>query len=180
MLVSKPNGTVCICRDFKVFVNAYADIQRYSLPHPKELRAALVSGTVFSKIDIADAYLQMDMDLESRKYLVISTHRGLFRYTRLPFGFHGALAIFQSAIDMILHGLSGVAAYLDDILITGTDEQEHLPRLRWLFQRLLAAGVRLKKEMCSFGLRSLTYLGQVMDCAGTRPDPTKVRQSPTA
>lgn len=115
------------------------------------------------------------MDLESRKYLVISTHRGLFRYTRLPFGFHGALAIFQSAIDMILHGLSGVAAYLDDILITGTDEQEHLPRLRWLFQRLLAAGVRLKKEMCSFGLRSLTYLGQVMDCAGTRPDPTKVR-----
>ena len=64
----------------------------------------------------------MEVDKKSRKCLVLSTHKRLFRYTRLPFGFHGAPAIFQSAIDAILQGLNGVVAYLDDILVTGASE----------------------------------------------------------
>ena len=128
--VLKPNGTVRICGDFKVTVNSYADLQRYPLPYPEELRAALTGGRIFSKVDMADAYLQMEVDLESRKYLAISTHKGLYRYTRLPFGFHGAPAIFQSAIDAVLQGLPGVVAYIDDILITGSNEREHFDRLR--------------------------------------------------
>ena len=79
--VPKPNGAVRICGDFKITVNKYADMQHYPLPHPEELRAALVGGKIFSKVDLADAYLQLEVDTESRKYLVLSTHKGLFRYT---------------------------------------------------------------------------------------------------
>ena len=63
-------------------------MQRFPLPYPEDLRAALAGGKIFSKVDLADAYLQLEVDPESRKYLVLSTHKGLFRYTRLPFGFH--------------------------------------------------------------------------------------------
>ena len=117
----------------------------------------------------------MEVDEESRKYLVLSTHKGLFRYTRLPFGFHGAPAIFQAAIDAVLQGLPGVIAYLDDILVTGSDHQEHLVRLRALFTRLRTAGIRLKREKYAFCLSSITFLGHVIDASGTRPDPQKVK-----
>ena len=173
--VPKPNGAVRICGDFKVTTNTYADMQHYPLPHFEELRAALAGGKIFSKVDLADAHLQLEVDSESRKYLVLSTQKGLFRFTRLPFGFYGAPAIFQSAIDSILQGLPGVVAYLDDILVTGTTEAEHLDRLRALFTRLRQAGLKHKREKCQFCRESLTYLGHVIDANGTRPDPETLR-----
>lgn len=94
---------------------------------------------------------------------MLSTHKGLFFYTRFPFGFHGVPAIFQTAIDAILHGLPVVIAYLNDILVTGIKIQENLIRLRSLFTRLLAAGISLKNKKCSFCLPSVTYLGHVID-----------------
>lgn len=121
-------------------------MHRYSFLHPEELMAALVSGALFSKVDLADAYYQIEVDPESRKYFVISTRRGLFRYTRLPFGFCGAPAIFQSTIDMILQGLPGVVEFLDDIIVTGKEEQEQIERLRKLCRILREVGIWLKKE----------------------------------
>ena len=41
---------------------------------------------MFSKIDLKDAYNQLRVDEESQKWLVINTHKGLFKYRRLPFG----------------------------------------------------------------------------------------------
>ena len=173
--VPKPNGAVRICGDFKVIVNTYPDMKRYPLCHPEALRAALANGKIFSKVDLADAYLQLVVDPESRKYLVFSTHKGLFCYTRLPFRFHGAPAIFQSTIETILQVLPGIIVYLGDILITGKSMAEHNSRLRALLTRLRNVGIRLKMKKCEFSLTSLKYLGHIIDANGTRADPAKVR-----
>ena len=68
-----------------------------------------------------------------------------------------------------------MVVYLDDIHVTGSSEQEHLDRLRALFDRLITAGIRLKREKCQFCLPRLVYLGHIIDASGTRPDPEKVR-----
>ena len=60
------------------------------------------------------------------KYVTINTHQSLYQFTRIPFGISSAPAIFQRLMDKILHGLSGVICYIDDILITGKNEEEHL------------------------------------------------------
>lgn len=85
VLFPKLNETIRIFSDFKVTVYKYADMQRFYLPHPEELLAAVAGGNLFSKMDLANAYLQMEVDENSRKYLVFSTHRGLFCYTCLLF-----------------------------------------------------------------------------------------------
>ena len=46
----------------------------------------LQGGERFTILDLSEAVLQMELDEGSRKYLVVNTHRGLFRYKRLPFG----------------------------------------------------------------------------------------------
>ena len=84
----------------------------------------------WGKIDFNQAYHQMHVDEKSEELLMIVTHRGLYRYCRLPFGITLAPALFQCAMDQILSWLSGVQCYLDDILVTGETEEEHL-RPHW-------------------------------------------------
>ena len=68
----------------------------------------------------------MILEPDHYKYTMITTHLGLFQYTRLPFGIASALAIFQQQMEKILQGIPKIARYLDNILIIGQDEEEHL------------------------------------------------------
>ena len=65
--------------------------------------------------------------------------------------------------------------YLDDILIPGKSEGEHLATLEEVLQRLAGAGLYLKKEKCTFLVPSVTYLGYRIDSQGLHPVPEKLR-----
>ena len=127
--VSKKDGTTRICRDYKVTINSMLEIDQYPLPKPEDLFATLAGGKKITTLDLSHAYNQLELDEGSRKYVTINTHRGLYRYRRLPFGVASAPAIFQKTMDTILQGMSKVTCYLDDILITGATESEHLSNL---------------------------------------------------
>ena len=101
----------------------------YPIPRVEDLFATLSKGMYFTKLDLSQAYLQLPLDEQSKKYVVINTHKGLFRYTRLPYGIASAPGIFQRVMENLLQGLSGVTVYLDDILITRSTEAEHLATL---------------------------------------------------
>ena len=66
----------------------------------------------------------------------LTVHKGLFRYTRLPYGIASAPGIFQKAMEQLLQGIAGIAVYIDDILVTGGDEDEHLKSLEEVLKRL--------------------------------------------
>ena len=86
-------------------VNQCADVDQYHLPNTEDLFATLAGGQVFSKIDLSHAYQQVEVDEDSQKYLTINTHKGLYRYKRLPFGVSSAPAIFQRIMDQLLQGV---------------------------------------------------------------------------
>ena len=107
--------------------------------------------------------------------MTINTHKGLFRYTRLPFGVAAAPAIFQRTMEAILRDLPNVCVYLDDILVTGASEAAHLYILSVVLERLEAAGVCLKREKCSFMLQEVEYLGHHVSARGLQPLASKVQ-----
>lgn len=86
VLVVKGNGTIRICRDFKVTINPVLKAEQYPLRRIDDIFAALGQGKWFSKMYLAQAYLQMEMDESSKKYLTINTTKGLYQYNRLVFG----------------------------------------------------------------------------------------------
>ena len=94
--------------------------------------------------------MQLQLEEESRKYVIVNTHRGLFEYTRLPFGVASAPALFQKTMDTILQDLPGVKCYLDDLLITGATDAQHLKNLVSVLRRLQFEGMHLKKFKCFF------------------------------
>ena len=172
--VLKANGNIRLCGDYKITVNKYTQKDVYPLPRVEDLFAALGGGAVFSKIVLTSAYQQIPLDEESKKYTVINTHKGLFRYERLPFRVSTAPLIFQRQIECILQGLPCVCAYLDDILVMGADEQDHLANLNQVLNRLKTAGLTIQKAKCTFATKSIEYLGHIIDSAGLHPSPSKI------
>ena len=171
----KGDGSIRICGDYKVTINRVANVESYPLPRIDDLLAELAKGKVFSKLDLAHAYLQLQLDEDSRKLATISTHKGLFCYNRLPFGVSSAPAIFQRTMEGILKGIPYVHAYIDDILVTGTSESEHLQILEQVLTRLEEVGMRLKESKCQFLLPSVEYLGYRISENGIQPTEEKLR-----
>ena len=110
----------------------------------------------------------------SEKYLTINTHLGLYQYTRLPFGVASAPALFQRAMDIILQGITGVICYIDDILISGESDEQHLDRVEEVLKRLAEHGLRVKQKKCEFLKPSVEYLGHRIDREGLHTLPSKV------
>ena len=174
MPVLKPDKTVRICGDFKQTINKFSKLERYPIPKIEDLFTKLSGGTSFTKLDLSQAYQQVELDDDSKVYTVINTHRGLFRFNSLPFGVSSAPAIFQRTMECLLNGIPQVIVYLDDILITGRTKKEHLHNLQVVLQRLSTAGLRLKQEKCEFLVPSISYLGHKIDSQGLHPLPDKI------
>lgn len=64
----------------------------YPLPRIEDIFASLSNGKTFTKLDLAHAYQQIPVAEDAKKLTTISTHKGLFQYTRLPFGVASAPA----------------------------------------------------------------------------------------
>ena len=138
--VPKPDGSLRICRDYKVALNPALMVDKHPLPTPESLFATLAGGHLFTKIDLRHAYQQVPLDVESQKLVSKNPYRGLYQYTRLPFGVASASSIFQRIMDTILQGMSHVICSLDDILGTGRSKAEHLRTLEAVLECLETEG----------------------------------------
>ena len=103
--VVKADGSIRICGDYKVTVNRVAKLDTYPLPRIDDLFASLAGGKAFTKLDLAHAYQQVMLDEESKKFVTVNTHKGLYTYNRLPFGVASAPSIFQRTMESILQGV---------------------------------------------------------------------------
>ena len=78
-------------------------------------------------------------------------------------------------MDSLLRGLEGVSVYLNDILVTGSDEAVHLQNLKRVLDKLIAASLKLNKAKCIFMAPSVEYLDHVIDKNGLHPTREKVK-----
>ena len=120
------DGTFRVCGDYKLTVNQAAQVDVYPLPLLDDLFASLVGGKFFTKLEIAQRtnnfYSMTILDVTSQ----LTPHKGLFRYTGIPFGVASAPAILQRVMESILRDLSHVCVYLDDILVMRESKAAHL------------------------------------------------------
>lgn len=173
--VVKADNTIRVCGDYKLTANKAIKLDTYPIPKPEDLFSTLSGGKFFSKLDMSQAYCQLQLDEKSKEVTVINTHRGLFRYNRLCFGISAAPGIFQRAMEQLVQGTPGVLCYLDDILICGANKGEHQHRLEEVLAKLQDAGVRLKLSKCSFRVPEVSYLGYKIDASGLHPTEDKVK-----
>ncbi|XP_065076498.1 uncharacterized protein K02A2.6-like [Ochlerotatus camptorhynchus] len=175
VVVRKTNGSIRICGDYSTGLNDALQPHRYPLPLPVDIFAKLANCTVFSQVDLSDAFLQVEVDECSRDLLAINTHRGLYRYNRLPPGVKTAPGAFQQLIDTMSAGLPCTSGYLDDVVVGEKDTEEHWTNLRAVLERIQEFGFTIRSEKCTFAQPQIKYLGYLLDRNGLRPDPVKIQ-----
>ena len=84
VVVPKTDKSIRICGDYKVSVNSHVRTEGYPLPTVQDLFSAVSDGTLFSKLDLQHAYQQLEVEESSQPLLTINTHKGLYKYLRLP------------------------------------------------------------------------------------------------
>ena len=172
--VVKANGAVRICGDYKCTVNQVSKLDNYPIPKTEDLLATVGGGEKFTKLDMSQAYQQLKLDQDSKKYTTVNTHKGLFQYNRLPFGISSAPGIFQRAMENLLQGIPHVIVRIDDILVSGKNETAHLENLRAVLTKLSQAGLRLREEKCCFMQTEVIYCGYVINGEGIHPVAAKI------
>ena len=170
----KQDGSVRICGDYKSTVNQVSKLDNYPIPKTEDLLATLGGGNKFTKLDMSQAYQQLLLDEDSKKYTTINTHKGLYQYNRLPFGVSSAPGIFQHTMENLLQGIPHVVVRVDDILVSGKDDPDHLANLKMVLSRLSTAGLKLRLAKCLFMQPEVTYCGYVINGDGIQPVAAKV------
>ena len=75
-------------------------------------------------------------------------------------------AIFQSKIEQVLQGIPMVVCRVDDILVSGKNDHEHLNNLSEVLTRLESAGLTLKLSKCKFMQPTVEDMGYQVDVQG--------------
>ena len=65
-------------------------------------------------------------------------------------------------------------AYIDDIIIATETVEDHMERLREVFQCLREASFKMRVSKCDFMKSEITNLGRIVSADGIKPDPKAV------
>ena len=122
-------------------------------------------------------YWQVELAEESKPLTAFTV--GPLRFyecERMPFGLTNAPTTFQRLMENCLGDLhlNWCIIYLDDIVIFSKTPKEHLKRLRGVFEKLAAAGLKLKPSKCEFFRTQIAYLGHIVSRDGIETDPKKI------
>ena len=176
VLVAKKDATLRFCVDFRR-LNDVTIKDAQPLPRIDDTLDALHGAKWFSTLDLKAGYWQVPIAEQHKEKTAFRTSGGgLYEFNRMPFGLCNAPATFSRLMDTALTGLSWkiCLSYLDDVIVFSATWQEHLQRLRQVFQRLRESGLRLHPEKCCLGERKVDFLGHEVSAEGLRPSPRNV------
>jgi hypothetical protein len=126
VLVKKKDGSYRFCVDYRK-LNSLTKKETFPLPELDDTIERLGSAKIFSSLDMGNAFWQIPLEEDSREYSAFVTARGLWQYTRMPYGLCNAGATFQRLMSKILWNVTArygnlILCYIDDILIATNTE----------------------------------------------------------
>ena len=174
--VAKKDGSLRPCIDYRQ-LNSITIKNKYPLPLLSSTFEPLTHATVFTKLDLRNAYHLVRVREGDEWKTGFNTHLGHFEYLVMPFGLTNAPAVFQALVNDVLRDFWNifVVVYLDDILVFSKTATEHSHHVRQVFQRLLENRLFVKAEKCVFSSPSVEFLSHVLEEGRVRADPKKVR-----
>ena len=124
--MAKKDGSLRPCIDYRQ-LNSITVKNKYPLPLLSSTFEPLTHTTVFTKLDLRNAYHLVQVQEGDEWKTGFNTHLGHFEYLVMPFGLTNAPAVFQALVNDVLRDFLNifVVVYLDDILVFSKTATEH-------------------------------------------------------
>ena len=144
------------------------------MPRIDDLVERVGTAKYITTLDLCKGYWQIPLEETSKPYTAFRTPSGLYQFTVMPFGLHGAPATFQRLMDVLTGFESFSAAYLDDVVIFSHSWEDHLQHLRQILTCIERVGLTLNAQKCEWAKGEVQYLGFQLGGGHLRPLVDKV------
>ena len=155
-------------------LNAEIKRERHVIPTPADVQAQLSGNTIFSVIDMKDAYWHVKLSDSSSYLTTFHTPWGRKRLLRMPFGLSSASEVMQKRNEEIFGDIPGVHIIADDIIIAAPTEQQHHVIFKTVLDRARQKSVRFNKDKIQFKVSTVEYMGNLVTSEGLKPDDKKI------
>ena len=171
VLVWKKDGSLRFCINFRR-LNALTVKDSHPLPRICETLESLAGAAHYSTFDLNSGFWQVPMDDASKQYTAFTLgSMGLYECESMPFGLCNALPSFQRLMQNCLGelNLTYCLIYLDDVIVFSKMPEEHLLKMRMVFDRLREYGLKLNPSKCDVFKTEINYLAHHLSKEGVRP-----------
>lgn len=164
-----------LCVDYRL-LNKKLIPDKHPLPRIDEILDGLGRARYFSVMDLHSGYHQIPLEPKSRPLTAFTTDTGYYQFKVLPFGISIAPAAFTRMMTIAFAGLSPEQAfiYMDDLIVIGFSEDQHLLNLKRVFETCRKFNLKLNPEKCNFFKHEVYFLGHRCTDRGILPDPRKL------
>jgi len=154
VLVKKANGKWRMCVDF-TDLNKVCPKDSYPLPSIDALVDSVCGCRLLNFLNAFSSYNQIMMHPRDECNTAFMTELSCYCYKVMPFGLKNAGATYQRLMDIVLAPILGrnVQAYVDDMVVTSQQKEQHVADLEKLFTTIAKYRLKLNPEKCVFGLR---------------------------
>jgi hypothetical protein len=148
----------------------------FPLPRQDDILQALSGSQWLTTLDALSGFTQLTMSDASAEKLAFRTHRGLWQFRRMPFGYRNGPSVFQRVMHNVLAPFLWIFAlvYIDDIVVFSLTFEDHIKHLDQVFSAIAAANITLSPGKCHFAYQSLLLLGQKVSRLGLSTHKEKV------
>lgn len=176
VVVKKPDNQIRLCLDGRK-LNEYLIIDKNTEPEPIDnILIRFNKCNYISSFDLTQGFNQVKLSEESKQYLAFNICGQGYQYTHLPFG----LNISSSEFIKCLYKNLGeevckfIIAYIDDLAVSSESLEEHIYRLKLLFNKLKEGNLKLKLNKSRLIADQIKYLGYIIDKNGIQADNSKL------
>ena len=174
-MVRKPGGSLRFCINYRA-LNTVTVKNRYPIPLISETLDKLAGTVRYTKLDVIHAFNQIRMKKGHQWLTAFNSRYGQFEYLVMPFGLCHAPGTFQGYINESLQKYLDVfcTAYLDDVLIYTSKDENHASHVLQVLRRLHKRGLQVNIDKCKFNTTRVKYLGMIVTTSELEIDTKKV------
>lgn len=164
-----------LCIDYSQTINQYTELDAYPLPRIDEMVNKLSSFKVLSTFDLKNAYHQIPISENDKKYTAFEANGRLYQFCRIPFGVTNGVSAFQRMIDKVVEedNLQGTFPYLDNVTVGGMDQEEHDANVNKFLESCRSRNLTLNESKSILSSSSINVLGYCVGNGIIKPDPER-------
>ena len=171
LLVRKKDGSLHFCIDFRK-LNSLTVKDSQPLPCICETLESLTGAAHYLTFDMNSGFWQVPMDEEAKQYTAVTLgSMGLYECESMPFWLCNAPPTFQRLMQNCLGelNLTYCLINLDDVIVFSDMPEEHLRRMRVVFDHLREHSLKLKPSKCEVFKSEINYLAHHVSQKGVLP-----------